>query len=138
MNIKKVSLAAITTLALVSSVSLFADRHMNPNDASATHSEMSQTSALDGLALNENQKLRISAINETYAPQQESIKASIRALDEQHKALDPQSADHAEQVQTLGMEKARLMQEKADIKARMHEESMQVLTDEQRATMQSQ
>lgn len=132
MNIKKVSLAALASLALASSVPLFADYNKSPGDKARGGKDMMQMNQFEKLNLNEDQKLRMKMIKENYRPQLDAIKASLKALNDQHQALDKSSPEYAAQVQTLGNEKARLMQEKKDLKAQIHAESLQVLTPEQR------
>lgn len=134
MNIKKLSFAAIAGLLLATSTTFYADSNMNSEKAK--NIEVRAESALDKIELNEDQKLSIQAIKDTYQPQMDALHESKLALKDQHAALDPNSPDYEERSQILESQIAEIKAEKKALKKQMQEETKLALTPEQRSIIE--
>ncbi len=132
MNIKRVSFAVIAGLSLALASPLFADGH-----AKSQKMEVRTENVLDKVQLSDDQKLGVQAIKERYQPQLDSLHASKLALKEQHAALDKTSPDYAEQAQLLETQIAEIKLDKANTKKQMQAEIMQLLTPEQRSSIEN-
>jgi len=134
MTIKKLSFAVIAGLALAtSSVANYADGH---KEMKAKKMQVQKENALDKVQLTPEQTSSIQTIKDAYEPQLDALKDAKKLLKEQHAALDPNSPDYAEQSQVLEGQIDQIKTERAILKQQMKEETKQVLTPEQRMTIE--
>lgn len=136
MNIKKVSLAVIASLALATSSAVMADDHSKVKDKMVEKKmEVRSANAMDKVSLSDEQKLSVQAIKDNYQPQLDALHESKKALMDQKAALDPNSPDYEEQSQVLDTQIQQVKAEKKALKEQMRGETLQVLTPEQRTTL---
>ena len=108
MNKKLLTFAAITSMALASTAILHADNTSAKMDT-AEHAQQ-DAAQFAGLNLTPEQSLQIAAIDESYQPRFSILQEQISALKEQYKALDPSSADYAQQYLLLTRQYCRHIQ----------------------------
>ncbi len=135
MNKKLLTFAVITSMTLASTAIVHADNHSAKMDK-AEHAQK-DAAKFAGLNLTPEQSLQIATIDESYQPRFAILQEQIAALKEQYNALDSSSADYAQQLTALDDQKVSLMEEKETLKAQHHEEVFAVLTEEQKAQMES-
>ena len=135
MNIKQVSFAVIAGLALATSSAASADNHSKAEKMVEKKMEVRSENSFDAIALSDEQKLSVQAIKDKYQPQLDALYESKKALIDQKSALDPNSADYAEQSQVIDTQIQEVKAEKKMIKEQMREETLAVLTPEQRSSM---
>jgi len=128
MNIKHLSLAALTTISLALTAPILADDH-----AGKSMKEMKSKAekVLDKVQLDDAQKADIQTIKDKYQPEFDALHDAKMALKDQHAGLDPNSADYEEQSQVIENQLAEIKAEKKALKAEMRTETLSVLTPEQ-------